>query len=216
MVAATIQDAIQSAFGDLGPDVVRLMTAIAMAESGGNPAAHNPSGEDSRGILQINVGPGANTDLAGFNLFDPYQNAQAARIVYDRQGPGAWSVYTNGAYQQFLDGASSGGGSAPLLQPIEGYQLSERPNRDPLDRSRVNAPLVEQSPAAPQIDPMRIGPPDFQMLAPLLRQLGAFNPFPAETAALGDVQPAPLIQPMSAIPDWRRLLQQGAPLTNKP
>ena len=32
-------------------------TAIAMAESGGNTEAHNPHGEDSRGIWQINVDP---------------------------------------------------------------------------------------------------------------------------------------------------------------
>ena len=32
-------------------------TAIAMAESGGSTGAHNPHGEDSRGLWQINVDP---------------------------------------------------------------------------------------------------------------------------------------------------------------
>ena len=152
---------MQGAFGDLGPDVVALMTAIAMAESGGNPAAHNNRGEDSRGLGQINIGPGANTDLAGYNLFDPAENAKAMRIVYDRQGPGAWSVYSNGMYQQFLDGAPA---AVPLVKQAE--------------YSSVMAPREETKPAAqPLIDPARIGPPDWSMIAPLVRQGGAKSPF---------------------------------------
>ena len=36
------------------PDEAATMTAIALAESGGNSKAHNPVGEDSRGLWQIN------------------------------------------------------------------------------------------------------------------------------------------------------------------
>ena len=39
------------------PDQAVTMTAIALAESGGNPGAHNPNGEDSRGLWQINMSP---------------------------------------------------------------------------------------------------------------------------------------------------------------
>ena len=42
------------------PDQAVTMTAIALAESGGNPGAHNPNGEDSRGLWQINMSPQAN------------------------------------------------------------------------------------------------------------------------------------------------------------
>ena len=151
---------MDGAFGDLGPDVVALMTAIAMAESGGNTAAHNNKGEDSRGLGQVNIGPGANTDLAGFDLFDPSQNAKAMRIVYDRQGPGAWSVYSNGMYQQYL-GQPSG---VPLVQ-----QAAEP--------ARVMAPKQEtKSEPVPLIDPARIGPPDWAMVSPLIRQGGARSP----------------------------------------
>lgn len=161
---------MQGAFGDLGPDVVALMTAIAMAESGGNPAAHNNRGEDSRGLAQINIGPGANTDLAGFDLFDPAQNAKAARIVYDRQGPGAWSVYSNGMYQQYLNGAPTSYGEAPEMMPVPLVKQAEY--------SSVMAPREETKPAAqPLIDPARIGPPDWSMIAPLVRQGGANAPF---------------------------------------
>ena len=59
-------------------------------ESQWNPLAHNTDGEDSRGIGQINIGPGANTDLAGWDLFDPEVNMRAIRLVWDRQGWYAW------------------------------------------------------------------------------------------------------------------------------
>ena len=38
-------------------------------------------------------------------LFDPTTNAKAARLVYLSQGFGAWSVYRNGAYRQYLPAA---------------------------------------------------------------------------------------------------------------
>lgn len=84
-------------FGDLGQDVVNTMFNIAKAESGGNSAAYNGKGRDnSHGLWQINTIQGANPDLLSMNLNDPEQNAQAARIVYDRQGPTAWSTYGGG------------------------------------------------------------------------------------------------------------------------
>lgn len=64
---------------------------IAYFESGYRPEAHNTNGEDSRGLWQINVVPAANPDLLALgDLFDPDVNAQAARIVWERQGWAAW------------------------------------------------------------------------------------------------------------------------------
>lgn len=71
-----------------------LALAIINLESSGNPSAHNTKGEDSRGLGQINVGPGANTDLAGLNLYDPETNIRAMKTVYDRAGWGAWSTFS--------------------------------------------------------------------------------------------------------------------------
>ena len=51
---------------------------IMMHESRGNRQAHNPSGEDSRGLFQINIAPNANPDLADRNLFDHSVNAELA------------------------------------------------------------------------------------------------------------------------------------------
>ncbi len=58
------------------PDQAVTMTAIALAESGGNTDAHNPNGENSQGLWQINAA--AHPDLAGQNLYDPLVNAKAA------------------------------------------------------------------------------------------------------------------------------------------
>ena len=76
------------------PGVAGLMAAIAMAESGGNPRAHNPSG--ASGLWQILGVP-----FPG-NPFDPLTNARMAVSKYRSQGLGAWEAYTNGAYRQFL------------------------------------------------------------------------------------------------------------------
>jgi cell wall-associated NlpC family hydrolase len=59
------------------PDQAVTWTAIAMAESGGNTEAHNPHGEDSRGLWQINVAGGVRQNTWG-DLNDPYANARAA------------------------------------------------------------------------------------------------------------------------------------------
>ncbi|ONH31406.1 transglycosylase [Pseudofrankia asymbiotica] len=75
--------------------------AIALAESRGNTHAHATGIEDSRGLWQVNLW--ANSDLVGGrNLYDVSNNAWAAKRVCHRQGPTAWSTYTNGAYKHFL------------------------------------------------------------------------------------------------------------------
>jgi hypothetical protein len=75
--------------------VAHLMGAIGMAESGGDPRAHNPSG--ASGLWQILGLP-----FPG-NPFIPATNARMALSKYRSQGLGAWSAYTNGSYRQFFD-----------------------------------------------------------------------------------------------------------------
>jgi len=76
--------------------------AVAMAESYGNPAAHNTSGEDSRGIWQINAP--FHPEFAGQNLFDPNANAAAMyQISNGCQNWRAWGAFTNKSYLKFLD-----------------------------------------------------------------------------------------------------------------
>lgn len=58
------------------PDQAVTMTAIALAESGGDSGAHNPRGEDSRGLWQVNLN--AHRRMAARDMSDPLENARAA------------------------------------------------------------------------------------------------------------------------------------------
>ncbi len=59
------------------PQQATTWTAIAMAESGGQPGALNDKGEHSMGLWQINVARGVRTNRWG-DLNDPLVNARAA------------------------------------------------------------------------------------------------------------------------------------------
>jgi len=88
--------------------------AVAMAESSGDPTAHNDdasTGDDSYGLFQINMlgdmGPERRKLYnlkANKELFDPLVNAQAA---FDLSNEGKdwspWTMHTNGAYKKFYD-----------------------------------------------------------------------------------------------------------------
>ena len=103
------------------PDQATTMTAIALAESGGNTGAHNPRGEDSRGLWQINVR--AHPNLAGVNLNDPLENARAAfRISQQGMDVSPWTtVHINGgaakylAYRREAEAAALAAGDGPGL-----------------------------------------------------------------------------------------------------
>jgi hypothetical protein len=99
--------------GFRGQDLT-VAVAVALAESGGDPKAHNPVPPDnSYGLWQINMigalGPDRRDqfDLDGNReLFDPEENAKAAWAI---SGKGnsfePWTTYTSGAYKQYLDDA---------------------------------------------------------------------------------------------------------------
>lgn len=98
------------------PDPV-TMAAIAMAETGGNPRAHNAVPPDnSYGLWQINmIGAMGPTRRKQFGisrneeLYDPATNARAAARILSGQGVQAWSTYTSGAYKKFMPGGAAGG-----------------------------------------------------------------------------------------------------------
>jgi hypothetical protein len=75
----------------------QLMAAIAMAESGGDSTAYNPSG--ATGLWQI-LGAVNASDQG--SLTDPTTNAHEALLKLQSQGLGAWVTYTSGAYKQYL------------------------------------------------------------------------------------------------------------------
>lgn len=83
------------------------MAAIAMAESSGRPGVVNEIG--CTGLWQINQ-PVHVKDYPSWTqawLKDPRNNARAAKVIYDKQGLSAWSVYTSGAYKKYLPSEST-------------------------------------------------------------------------------------------------------------
>ena len=91
--------------------------AVALAESGGDPRAHNPVPPDnSYGLWQINMigalGPDRRHQFhldANKDLYDPETNAEAAFAI---SGKGnsfqPWTTFTSGAYKSHLDEARKG------------------------------------------------------------------------------------------------------------
>lgn len=95
------------------PEEAKVMAAIAMAESSGNPEAYNGTGaDDSYGLWQMNLkysGPEVARRMNSWGITDksqlyaPPANAQAAYRLYQEQGFNAWSTYNNGDYQKYLN-----------------------------------------------------------------------------------------------------------------
>jgi hypothetical protein len=91
-------------------DEIKIATAIAMAESGGNTKAHNAvPPDDSYGLWQINMLGALGRDrqkrfhLASYaDLYNPVVNARAAYSIYKGSGWQAWTTYTRGTYKKFL------------------------------------------------------------------------------------------------------------------
>jgi cell wall-associated NlpC family hydrolase len=105
------------------PDQAVTMTAIALAESGGETGAHNPHGEDSRGLWQINLEAHAGSSWAqGLDLYDPRDSAIAAWHV-SQQGADIrpWTVTHDdrgSRYAKFADDARAA--SAAHGEPATG------------------------------------------------------------------------------------------------
>jgi len=89
------------------PDQAATMTAIALAESSGNTGANNTSGEDSRGLWQINAA--SHPEFNGQDLYDPLTNAKAAFSVSNGgQDISPWTTahgIGDAAYLQYRDEA---------------------------------------------------------------------------------------------------------------
>jgi hypothetical protein len=104
-----------------------IAVAVAKAESGWNPKAHNAvPPDDSYGLWQINMlgslGPDRRKRFglkANSDLFDPATNAKAAHAVFVGSGWKAWTTYTRGTYKKYLSdsGDSSGSGGGGSITP---------------------------------------------------------------------------------------------------
>ncbi|MGH3434506.1 MAG: transglycosylase SLT domain-containing protein [Thermocrispum sp.] len=120
-------------------DALTTAVAVAMAESGGDPRAHNATPPDnSYGLWQINMlgglGPARRDQFdleSNRELFRPSENAGAAKQIFDDAGDswGPWSTYTNGAYRQYLDEARRAVGTVDRDRG-EGDNGGRKPGRD--------------------------------------------------------------------------------------
>ncbi len=131
-----IYDAARSA--GFTPDQATTWTAIALAESGGETGAHNPNGEDSRGLWQINIAPGVRRNIWG-DLSNPEVNARAAyAISNDGTDMRPWTTThasnagTSADYRTYLGEVSAVTGFAGDDRGVEGYGS---PLPDPLPPS---------------------------------------------------------------------------------
>lgn len=125
----------------LTPARAKTAAAIAISESGGNPAAHNTSGPDnSYGLWQINMkgslGPARLKQLglsSADQLLDPATNAHAMAVL-SKKGTDfrPWSTYLDGAYLMHIS-APVGAGIADAgfwqrLKDLPGRVLGALPS----------------------------------------------------------------------------------------
>lgn len=100
----TVDEVTQVAAGaGLTGQELRIMVAIAGAESGWNPDALNPVGRDySVGLWQINMLAHGERFGTEAELKIPERNAAAMVSLLRSQGLRAWSVYTNKSYLKYM------------------------------------------------------------------------------------------------------------------
>lgn len=126
--------------------VLPVASAIAIAESGGNPRAHNPTPPDnSYGLWQINMlgslGPARRRQFGiskNEDLFDPATNARAAYLV-SSGGTNwrPWTTYTSGRYRRYL---TQGQEAAGQQRPAPGSDAGQGPG------------LIASTPTVPTFD----------------------------------------------------------------
>lgn len=136
MATLTMSQVGQVAMGaGLTRDQAVIAAAIAKAESGLNPRAHNPRPpDDSYGLWQINMlgslGPSRRRTFniaSNDALYDPATNAHAMFVISNRgTNWKPWTTYTRGTYRAYLSEAKSaiGGNTSPVSipSPVQGFQ----------------------------------------------------------------------------------------------
>jgi hypothetical protein len=112
LTAAQIAGVAQQA-GFSGNNVT-IAVAVALAESGGNPAAthYNSNGSTDYGLWQINSVHASL--LSGGTWSDPLSNAKMAYSVWQGSGWQAWTTYKTGAYLANMGKAALASGNPDL------------------------------------------------------------------------------------------------------
>lgn len=113
-------------------DDLNTATAIAIAESSGNPKAKNFV--PCYGLWQINMREPMGAQrrakyhlASNDDLFDPVKNATAAYGVYQDAGNSfkPWTTYTSGAYKKWLPDAQKASSSGDLAKGLGKVQQTQ-------------------------------------------------------------------------------------------
>lgn len=186
------------------PDEARMLSAIAMAESSGNPGAANVSDiEKSYGLFQINTNVHS---LSPEQAMDPNVSAQYALSLVRSQGYKPWSVFTNGSYKQFLGGGGESmptdsrnnlgpaqflfGGGAPVADPPKappGYQWVLTPGGDPEDPEMWNLIALPKGATSDTDTPAQTSNAQANMISAKAQQMNALINAFSEMVATGQV-----------------------------
>jgi murein L,D-transpeptidase YcbB/YkuD len=103
---AQIITIIKNAFGSgtLGNQAI----SVATCESSLNPNAYNPAPPYAMGLFQIAKGTWAEAGIGKGNPYNPTDNAQAARRLYNRQGWAPWACQPSSSCPATIQNGSSG------------------------------------------------------------------------------------------------------------
>ena len=130
-----------------------IMVAICKAESGYNTTAthKNSNGTTDRGLWQINS---VHSQFNATQLInDPQYNANAAKSIYDGQGLKAWTTYSSGAYQKYMNEARSAVANAAS---VNGSAVT---STDSSSANGTGQPSITYGPPGPQYTNAGIGTP---------------------------------------------------------
>jgi Putative peptidoglycan binding domain/Transglycosylase SLT domain len=124
---AQIITIIKNAFGTgaLGNQAI----SVATCESSLNPNAYNPVPPYAMGLFQIAKGTWAETGIGKGNPYNPTDNAQAARRLYNRQGWAPWACQPSSSCPATIQNGSSGSLVVTLQSELDSrYSRKDFPN----------------------------------------------------------------------------------------
>jgi hypothetical protein len=90
----SVQAIIEKAFQPLGSEMVAWALCIAQHESGFHPdECYENSQAEACGLFQFEPGTWAETPYARYSRFNPTASAEAAKWLYQRDGPWPWTTH---------------------------------------------------------------------------------------------------------------------------
>lgn len=115
-------------------NMARLMAAIALAESSGNPGVTNSIG--ARGLWQVIPSTAKAFGFDWSKLTDPLLNAKAAVAIHRGQGLGAWEAYTKGMHTRFLATGGIVGAATGKLSDAQRFKRDDKTARRQYARAK--------------------------------------------------------------------------------